>query len=171
MAHPPPHPPTALAVQLIVVVEVGDVLALLFLGCNYFFCMSEDCQFTGLPVQLVRVMTVLCVAAMLFTTSMLSSVTYAIVTGIGTIDRLKKKSTGTLSDSDEEPIPLKDIFGIGPYYTWPFPVDPIFEDYDKIMGFSTPQRLLREQMRAAGGGSVVGGGSSVVTRESYNVPV
>lgn len=49
--------------------------------------------------------------------------------------------------SDEEPIPLKHIFGIEGYHTWPFPCDPIFEDYDAVMGFSTPQRLLREQMK------------------------
>lgn len=86
---------------------------------------------------------------------MLMNVVYGIMTGIGTIDRLKKKSTGTLAESDEEPIPLRDIFGIGPYYTWPFPIDPIFKDYDKLMGYSTPQRLLREQMREDYDGSSV----------------
>jgi hypothetical protein len=37
--------------------------------------------------------------------------------------------------SDEEPILLKDVFGIAGYHTWLFPVDPVFDDYD----------LLREQ--------------------------
>jgi hypothetical protein len=75
------------------------------------------------------------------------NVCYGIMTGIGTIDRLKKKATNTMHTSDEEPIPLKHIFGIEGYHTWPFPCDPIFEDYDAVMGFSTPQRLLREQMK------------------------
>ena len=42
-------------------------------------------------------------------------------------------------------ISLEEVFGIGGYHTWPFPIDPVFEDYDKTMGFSTPQRLAREQ--------------------------
>ena len=77
------------------------------------------------------------------------NVTYGIITGIGTIDRLKKKATGTIFESEEEPLKLKDIFGIQGYWTWAFPIDPIFEDYDKIMGYSIPQRLQREQERDA----------------------
>jgi hypothetical protein len=90
-------------------------------------------------------MTVLAVGAFLFTSSMLMNVCYGLMTGIGTIDRLKKKATNTMSQSDEEPIPLKDVFGIGGYYTWILPVDPIFDDYDHLMGYSSPLRLLREQ--------------------------
>ncbi len=75
------------------------------------------------------------------------NVTYGIMTGIGTIDRLKKKADGTLFDSDEEPIKLKDVFGIQGYWTWVLPLDPVFEDYDRIMGYSTPARLRREQQR------------------------
>ena len=67
------------------------------------------------------------------------------MTGIGTIDRLKKKATNTMNQSDEEPIPLKDVFGIAGYHTWPFPVDPVFDDYDRVVGYSSPQRLVREQ--------------------------
>jgi len=114
-------------------------------GFNYFFCADEDCMFHVLVVHLVRIMTVLCVGAFLFTSSMLMNVTYGIMTGIGTIDRLKKKATNTMSQSDEEPIPLKDVFGVAGYHTWLFPVDPIFDDFDKVMGYSTPQRLVREQ--------------------------
>jgi len=76
---------------------------------------------------------------------MLMNVTYGLMTGIGTIDRLKKKATNTMSQSDEEPIPLVDVFGVAGYHTWPFPIDPIFENYDRVMGFSMPQRLAREQ--------------------------
>lgn len=119
--------------------------ALSLFGWNYFFCADEDCTYHVVVVHLVRVMTVLCVGAFLFTSSMLMNVTYGLMTGIGTIDRLKKKATNTMSQSDEEPISLQDVFGIAGYHTWPFPTDPIFSDYDKIMGFSTPQRLAREQ--------------------------
>lgn len=74
------------------------------------------------------------------------NVIYGLMTGIGTIDRLKKKATDTMGDSEEEPVPLTDVFGIGPWWTWPLPTDPLFEDYDRVMGYSTPQRLLREQI-------------------------
>ena len=121
--------------------------ALVILGWNYFFCADEECTFTAVLTQLVRVMTLLGIGAFLFTSSMLMNVCYGIMTGIGTIDRLKKKANNTLSQSDEEPIDLKDIFGVGPWYTWLLPTDPIFEDYDEVMGYSTPQRLLREQIR------------------------
>ncbi len=67
------------------------------------------------------------------------------MTGIGTIDRLKKKANDTIADAVEEPIPLKDVFGIGAYWTFLFPIDPIFDNYDQVMGYSTPQRLLREE--------------------------
>uniref|UniRef100_A0A6U4A6Q7 Palmitoyltransferase n=2 Tax=Ditylum brightwellii TaxID=49249 RepID=A0A6U4A6Q7_9STRA len=119
--------------------------SLALFGWNYFFCADEDCTFNSVVVHLVRVMTVLCIGAFLFTSSMLMNVCYGLMTGIGTIDRLKKKATNTMSQSDEEPIPLKDVFGIQGYHTWPFPVDPVFDDYDRIMGYSTPQRLAREQ--------------------------
>ena len=59
-------------------------------------------MFHPVVVHLVRVMTVLSVGAFLFTSSMLMNVTYGLMTGIGTIDRLKKKATNTMSQSDEE---------------------------------------------------------------------
>ena len=128
-----------------------SVLCLLLLGWNYFFCATEDCTFTVVLVQLVRVMTLLSLGGFLFTSSMIMNVCYGIMTGVGTIDRLKKKATNTRVDSDdEEQIPLKDVFGVGPCYTWMLPTDPILENYDKVMGYSTPQRLLREQLQCGG---------------------
>jgi palmitoyltransferase ZDHHC3/7/25 len=125
---------------------VCSTFSLTLLGWNYFFCASEDCIFTLVFTQLVRIMTLLSIGAFLFTSSMLMNVLYGLMTGIGTIDRLKKKATNTMNESDEEPIPLTDVFGIGPFWAWPFPLDPLFDDFDRIMGFSTPQRLLREQI-------------------------
>ena len=90
-------------------------------------------------------MTLLAVGAFLFTSSMLMNVCYGIMTGIGTIDRLKKKATNTMSQSDEESIELIDVFGIGALWTWPLPIDPVFEDFDRVMGYTMPQRLDRER--------------------------
>jgi hypothetical protein len=78
-------------------------------GWNYFFCATETCTFHPVVVHLVRIMTLLCMGAFLFTSSMLMNVLYGVLTGIGTIDRLKKKATNTMSQSDEEPIQLIDV--------------------------------------------------------------
>jgi DHHC palmitoyltransferase len=43
-------------------------------GWNYFFCADEDCTFHPIVVHLVRIMTILCVGAFLFTSSMVSQV-------------------------------------------------------------------------------------------------
>jgi len=149
-----------------------NALALSLLGWNYFFCVSEECTFTILLVQLARITTMLSTMSLLFTSSMIMNVTYGVMTGIGTIDRLKKKAMDTMMMSEEEPILLKDIFGIGGFHTWPFPIDPIFEDFDRVMGFSTPQRLLREQMKdknSRGGGTLESSGASIHTTPSYHI--
>jgi palmitoyltransferase ZDHHC3/7/25 len=119
--------------------------SLLLFGWNYFFCVEESCIFHPVVLHLVRVMTWLAVGAFLFTSSMLMNVCYGIMTGIGTIDRLKKKATNTMSQSDEEPIELKDVFGVGSFWTWPLPIDPVFDEHDRVMGYTMPQRLDRER--------------------------
>ena len=124
-----------------------SVFSLLLLGWNYFMCSSEECTFNGVLTQLVRAVTVLSIGALLFTSSMIMNVTFGLMTGIGTIDRLKKKANNSIGEAVEEPIPLKDVFGIGPYWTWLLPVDPLFEDFDRVVGYSTTQRLLREETR------------------------
>ena len=49
---------------------------------------------------------------------------------------------GTFNEEDDEPILLKDCWAV---VVLVFPLDPIFEDYDLIMGYCTTQRLLREE--------------------------
>lgn len=76
---------------------------------------------------------------------MLANVSFGIMTGSGTIDRLKRKlAPAPVSEVDDPPLALEDIFGIGGYVTWFLPVDPIFPDYDRVLGYSMPQRMLRE---------------------------
>ncbi|KAL7551935.1 hypothetical protein ACHAWF_015158 [Thalassiosira exigua] len=123
---------------------MGSAFALIVFGCNYFLCHEERCEFSGVLVQLVRFMTVICVCSILFTSSMMANVTYGVMTGSGTIDRLKRRISNTAGDVDDPPLKYEDIFGIGSYVTWFLPVDPIFPDHDRVLGFSMPQRLLRE---------------------------
>ena len=67
------------------------VNALLLFVWNYFFCANEDCMFHPIVVHLVRVVTMLCVGTILSTSCMLINVCYGLMTGIGTIDCLKKR--------------------------------------------------------------------------------
>jgi hypothetical protein len=90
---------------------------------------------------------IMCISRLLCVLNTFGCIITGLMTGIGTIDRLKKKAMDTMLQSEEEPIPLKDVFGIAGYHTWFLPIDPVFEDYDRVMGFSTPQRLLREQIK------------------------
>jgi hypothetical protein len=123
----------------------GAAFSLLVFGHNYFLCTSEECAFSMVLVQLVRAMTLICIGALLFTSNILMTVMYTVMTGLTTIDRLKRKATNSLLESEDEPIDPEDIFGIQGYWTWPLPCDPVFEDYDRVMGYSTTERLLREQ--------------------------
>jgi len=127
---------------------IGCTYVLILFAINYFFCSSEECVFSTVLVQLVRIMTVIGICTFLFVSSMLMNVTFGIMTGVGTIDRLKMKSEGTRNDSDAEPMKLKDVFGIQGYWTWVLPFDPIFEDHDRILKYSIPDRLRREHERA-----------------------
>lgn len=122
-------------------------LALLLFAVNYFFCAGIQCEFTQVEQMLVRIMSVLSLGALLFTSSMLMNVIFTILTGATTIDRLKMKATNTWSQSTLPETPLTDIFGIGPWWTRFLPMDPIFDDYDRIMGYATRQRLLRQQFQ------------------------
>jgi hypothetical protein len=120
-------------------------LALMVFLLNYFFCSSTQCEFRAVEIILVRAMASISVPTLIFTSSMLMNVVFAVLTGATTIDRLKMKMDDTWNESTLEPVPLVDIFGIGPRWTWIFPVDPVFQDYDRIMGYATRQRLLRQK--------------------------
>ena len=79
----------------------ASVLALAYFGINYFFCHQESCEFTGLLIHLVRLMTVLCFATLLFVSTILTNVVYSVHTGEGTIDRLKRKAKAKGGDTSD----------------------------------------------------------------------
>lgn len=60
---------------------VGCALSLMIFACNYFFCTDEKCEFEGVLVNLVRMMTIICVMGILFVSSMLANVTFGVMTG------------------------------------------------------------------------------------------
>ena len=123
----------------------GSIFCLIIFVVNYFFCSRDDCEFGLVETQLVRTMAVITLGALLFTSSMLMNVVYIIVTGIGTIDRLKMKADDTWHNADQSSMDLEVIFGIQGLWSWWLPIDPLFRDFDRVVGFSTRQRLLRER--------------------------
>jgi len=118
---------------------VCNAYALTLLGYNYFLCATEECTFTFVLLQFTRIMTCLSVVFFLFTSSMLMNVIYGLLSGIGTIDRMKKKVMKTMNISDEPPILLMDVWGIGPWWHWPLPIDPIFSDVGHVMQWRIKQ--------------------------------
>jgi hypothetical protein len=57
---------------------------------------------------------------------------------------LKRRVISPDDEPDDPPLEFRDVFGIGGWRTWFVPTDPIFPDHDRVLGFSMPQRLLRE---------------------------
>eukprot|EP00553_Chaetoceros_curvisetus_P001919 CAMPEP_0204618974 /NCGR_PEP_ID=MMETSP0717-20131115/5466_1 /ASSEMBLY_ACC=CAM_ASM_000666 /TAXON_ID=230516 /ORGANISM="Chaetoceros curvisetus" /LENGTH=388 /DNA_ID=CAMNT_0051632845 /DNA_START=123 /DNA_END=1289 /DNA_ORIENTATION=+ len=129
----------------LIYVWVASAYALITFGLNYFLCETEECVFPDGLVHLVRIMTCLCIGAMLFVSNMIVAMFWGIMTGMGTIDRMKKHELGTFDQSIEEPMPWTDVFGIGAYWTWLLPMDPLFDDHDRVTGYATAHRLLREK--------------------------
>jgi hypothetical protein len=130
----------------LVYVWLASAYALSLFTLNYFLCNNNDeCTFPDVLVTLVRIMTLLCMGAICFTSSMIMNVLWGMMTGLGTIDRMKREESQNYDIADEPPIHWKDVFGIQHYVTWFFPIDPVFEDYDRIMGYSTIPRLQREK--------------------------
>ena len=81
-------------------VWIASAYALFYFGMNYFLCSDEECTFPNGLVTLVRIMTFLCIGALVFTSNMLMSVFWGITTGMGTIDRMKKQEADTFDESD-----------------------------------------------------------------------
>lgn len=129
----------------LIYVWIACCYALILFGLNYFLCSDEECVFPNGLVALVRLMTFLCVGALIFVSNMILSVFWGVMTGMGTIDRMKKQEANTFDESDEAPIAWTDVFGIGSYFSWILPIDPFFDDYDRVMGYSTTDRLQRER--------------------------
>jgi hypothetical protein len=141
---------------------MSSSLALVIFAWSYFLC-STDASSTCITspslvlVNLIRAMTVIAVGALIFTTSMVASITLGITTGLGTIDRMKIKATQNIGDTPqkasplsweaaEDPIPLNHVFGDQGYWTWWLPIDPIWDNYERVVGYATRDRLNREQL-------------------------
>ena len=58
---------------------------------------------------------------------------YAVHTGIGTIDRMKRRR----NPLGHQPIPWSHVFGNGTVLLWPLPTAPYFKRRAKVLGFKS----------------------------------
>ena len=56
---------------------------------------------------------------------------YAIVTGIGTIDRMRKRGP----KGNFAPVPWVDVFGVDPWPLYLLPTDVKYRDFHRVMGY------------------------------------
>ena len=79
-----------------------------------------------------------------FTGEMMRRQVLSIITGIGTIDRLKLAKGKQIAGGD--PLPLASIFGIDFPLLWLFPIDPFFDNPDDILGYRRPPSSAAESL-------------------------
>ena len=70
------------------------------------------------------------IATLLFVSTMMYNQVYAIVTGIGTIDRMRKRGP----KGNFAPVPWVDVFAVDPLPMWLLPTDVKYRDFHRVMG-------------------------------------
>ena len=108
------------------------ILALHLVDCGEFTC------FTGVGLQLVRVLIFVLLFGIIFTTSMILNQVYGLSVGLGTIDRMKLKK-----DDPEmgTPVPFTQVFGV----SWPtyfLPLDPVWENEEEVFHYRLADELF-----------------------------
>jgi len=87
--------------------------------------------FEGTSLVLARIVIFLVLFATLFTSSMIFNQVYGLITGLGTIDRMKlKDEIFPLEDS----IPFSHVFGDQWYLYWA-PVEPVFYNSESVLHY------------------------------------
>ncbi|CAM9122365.1 unnamed protein product [Discosporangium mesarthrocarpum] len=133
---------------LIYTILVGTYAVSLILY-HFVDCMVDNaCEAYGpASLNLIRAVLVIAVAATIFAFSMLMNQIDAILTGMGTVDKLKRKrKKGRIrgSPSDFKPVPCADIFGGGPAIFLFLPVDPYFTNRPRALGYKDAGVSRRE---------------------------
>ena len=108
------------------------ILALNMVDCNSLSCDKTNPESYTLPILQVEVVVLL--FSVIFTSSMIVTQVYSLVTGLGTIDRLQMKSG---SAESAEPIPFEHVFGNEPW-RWFVPVEPYFKDEEVVYQYRIP---------------------------------
>lgn len=96
--------------------------------CDFVHCNEK----TVLQIYLVRILVAFLVISIIFTSSMLFKQIYGIVTGLGTIDRIKLSKKEI--NCSRGPTPMNHIFGDNWYFWW-LPVPPHFKDPETVFNY------------------------------------
>lgn len=112
--------------------DASSIYILILLTIHLVDCDKRKCnQYSDLTLNLIRVLTCFLVFGVLFTTTMLCNQVYGIVTGLGTIDRMKSKK-GVKKVSS--PVPFRHIFGDNLCFFF-LPFEPKFRHPELVLGY------------------------------------
>eukprot|EP00633_Aureoumbra_lagunensis_P003129 CAMPEP_0197287388 /NCGR_PEP_ID=MMETSP0890-20130614/3689_1 /TAXON_ID=44058 ORGANISM="Aureoumbra lagunensis, Strain CCMP1510" /NCGR_SAMPLE_ID=MMETSP0890 /ASSEMBLY_ACC=CAM_ASM_000533 /LENGTH=108 /DNA_ID=CAMNT_0042756967 /DNA_START=555 /DNA_END=881 /DNA_ORIENTATION=+ len=108
---------------------------------------------------MVIALLVIALATLLFVSTMMYNQIYAIVTGIGTIDRMRKRGP----KGNFAPVPWVDVFGVDPWPMYLLPTDVKYRDFHRVMGYKvatweiapTPVPPIPDEAKPASGPNVV----------------
>lgn len=107
---------------------VECLYSLTLLVCMYVDGASDRTKAeSGMACALMAV----AIATLLFVSTMMYNQVYAIVTGIGTIDRMRKRGP----KGNFAPVPWVDVFGVDPLPMWFLPTDVKYRDFHRVMGY------------------------------------
>lgn len=104
---------------------------------NIVYCGSISCNKTNpeeFSLPMLQVEAIVLLFSVIFTTSMIVTQIYSLVTGLGTIDRLQLKRG---SAESAEAIPFEHVFG-DVVWRWFIPVDPYFNDEEAVFQYRVP---------------------------------
>lgn len=111
---------------LYTVIESVYCLALILYNYEAGIKYNSDAA-SGMVAALLAVS----IATLMFVSTMMYNQIYAIVTGIGTIDRMRKRGP----KGNFAPVPWVDVFGVDPWPMYLLPTDVKYRDFHRVMGY------------------------------------
>ena len=113
--------------------NIASFYLYIILFINLGTCNALSCNPANL--LLIQIEAVVLLFAVVFTSSMIITQIYCLVTGLGTIDRMQLKRGQ--ADS-AEPVPFEHVFG-EETWRWFVPVDPVFKEPDVVYQYRIPE--------------------------------
>ena len=101
----------------------------MILYINWISCSSVSCSEDPRHSTILKVQMVVLLFSVVFTTSMLVTQIYSLMTGIGTIDRMQMRRNQVDSF---QPIPFNHVFGDEASYRWFIPTEPRFDNPEAV---------------------------------------
>lgn len=121
---------------------------LVLLGMQWETCTS---CYSPIEKGMVDALLAVSCATLLFVSTMMYNQVYAVVTGIGTIDRMRKRGPkGSFA-----PVPWVDVFGVDPWPMWLLPTDVKYRDFHRVMGYKVATWEISPSPVASGGGTTI----------------